>query len=1536
MTFLGLVNVYRKDEKMKAQSKLSSLLAVSLTLTSQAGPVLANETEAPVQEPVTAPAPAEAAAELTDAVTLPEETPADTTAGTAPAADGNGQEEAKPETSVSEQTANSAPEDWKSKAKEEAVTEVQTAPTKKETVNEAPAADTLETYFAFRDENGQIVPIVDSNQSATYNKTLKLGEERQLLTTMQTKELREFRGYEAPADLYNWKLCYRKAGTIELIDAAGNVISTSNNVENGRIALYFDVAPKAVKTTITFKATGEGGFANENNGYDKYDQTTEFTEGDEIKFPETRAAAGHELKCWRDESGNEYAPGTVIKAAGEAQIFTAVFVAKTISVTFKIDPTAAGSFKDSGKSGWTLNTDGSYTYAVAYKKGAKYSFPSVNVNRGYSTGTWTDADGNKIFGSTSNKTLPTEDVVYTYNIPQAAKLNVRVQIADSETGDIVLTPTSGSSYELNSKYKFLTAGQIKALEESGYQIPEGAADWKVQYNAVNTVQLLDAEGNVLDTAEYDESTKKYVITYALQKKEAVKTTITFKSNGNGGFPNEYGGFGSAPKVFADLKEGTEVTVPEVVGSKGYELAYWKDQDGNKVNLGKTVTSTDKDQTYTAYFQIKTISVTFRVFNPEGGSFKPMTSSGWTANEDGSLTYTKTWSSNGKVTMPTPLPNDGWQNKGSNGSYWADEEGNKHVYQPGSSMSIPENDETYTFVYVPSSSRNYAISYTDEAGNEIYSGNGKVNYKETVPAVSDYARRSLDGKGYEVAGSWDGCKLTYPAANVMNIVDAEGNVVLKGKLNASTKKFEFTIPVTKKEAVKTTISFDFGAGGSGSIRKTYTDVVEGEEVDVPEPTPIAGYEFTGWTDSKGSKVELGATVKAAKENQSYKANFIGKEITITWKATVPGVVQFKLPTGSRGKDMTILEDGSVQLKTRYSSTTRKIYFPTPTITDEINYEKSISISGGKSHWSHGDMTISWTNFTLKHTDDGDSYTLVVMPKALRYYNINYVNEAGDTVYSPYTKVNYQDSNAVNQSYTQNKLNELGYEMTGNWADSSVVYDKAGLLEIRDKDGNVLATAVQKENKPNEQVFTIPVQKSRFSVSTTIGDGKASVTEIKRGEDFELNLNEIEVPEGKVISQVLVDEEAVTPEDGKVILDNVTADHTVNVQLVDATLDLDVAFMHAADGEQHLKTMALNLNEKTPVVTDADHEALAEKGYGLNEAAYLVYDREGHITVLDASGNPSGELAKAQTRSVSGIRHEVPVKKLYKISHAEAEGVNFEYPTFEDSLHAAAIAKGYNAMEGNVHAVKVTPAEGYTLAEFTINGTPVENLNAAGHMVELTGDGADIALAAKAAKVQKTVTATFDDAVIEGVENGTVTAPEGPARDGYEFAGWKAADGTLHKAGNQIKLGSENLTFQSTYLKKVTVSFGDTTVSGLENDKIKVPEGPVKDGWTFIGWKDMDGSVVKAGEEVTLGQDDLSYTAVYEKADDDRKDDNQNKDDKNNTGDKKDDKKDTRKPAKSDTKASRAATAVVTGAIPAMMTAAASLLGLAAILRRKNRR
>ena len=69
---------------------------------------------------------------------------------------------------------------------------------------------------------------------------------------------------------------------------------------------------------------------------------------------------------------------------------------------------------------------------------------------------------------------------------------------------------------------------------------------------------------------------------------------------------------------------------------------------------------------------------------------------------------------------------------------------------------------------------------------------------------------------------------------------------------------------------------------------------------------------------------------------------------------------------------------------------------------------------------------------------------------------------------------------------------------------------------------------------------------------------------------------------------------------------------------------------------------------------------------------------------------------------------------------------------------------------------------------------------------------------------------------------------------------------------------------------------------------------------------------------------------------RKDDNQNKDYKNNTGDKKDDKKDTRKPAKSDTKASRAATAVVTGAIPAMMTAAASLLGLAAILRRKNRR
>ncbi len=1185
-------------------------------------------------------------------------------------------------------------------------------------------------------------------------------------------------------------------------------------------------------------------------------------------------------------------------------------------------------------------------------------FPTVNVAEGYekidtnkqNSSYWQENGAAKKLRNKTVSWHPDKDGYY-YELVAMPVERIRVTVNYVKAGSQELIYSSGMKFlNFNKTLKLdsYTAAAEELLAGSGYALTDAQKNLKAVYSAANTVKLLNAfDEEVAQAVKESQDGIDYTLTVEVPEIPKVTADVTFESNPvNGGKIKCFEDGDFTVRFKSTLTAGEAIDLPEVEASDNYTFEKWIDGNGNDLPLtaeGKYVV--DENITLIrAQFAPKTISIRFEVLDPESAvlsksgvhlKYASLSDDKLSVTVEGAYYYT----ANNDVTFPSATINKGYKSisTGTTGSYWVDRD-TGDTYSRSSKIKFDNayNGKVYQLVTVPVSSRTYYVRFVDDQGNQIYKTGATQTVKfdaEPRELLLKYMIDEVVKKDYEVSEDWQNATVRYINANRLlvtrsgedtelkqldggiftidvpvkqaekfNITETigseetikqvksgenyeldlgaieipEGKVISRvlvdgnevtltdGKVILENVTADHTVNVVlaDQEAVKTTISFDFTSGGSSSIRKTYKDVEEGTEVAVPEPTPLDGYEFTGWTDAQGNKVELGTTVKATKENQSYKANFIGKEITVTWKATVPGVVSWTLPSGSKGKDMTVLEDGSVQLKTRYSSSKRTVYFPTPKITDDVNYETSISISGGRSHWSHGETTISWTNFTLKHTDDGDSYTLVVMPKSLRYYDINYVNEAGETVYSPYTKVNYQSTNAVSQSYTQKKLEELGYEMTGNWAEASVVYDKAGLLEIRDKDGNVLQTAVQKENKPTEQLFTIPVQKSRFSISTSVGDGEASVTPVKRGETFELNVNELEIPEGKVISRVLVDGSEVTLTDGKVILENVLADHTVNAVLVDAELDLDVLFTHSADGLQHQKTISLAWNEKTPAVIDDDHGILADKGYAIvHEGGYLHYDADGHISILDADGNQTGELKKKLTRSASGIQHEIEVKKLYTISHDENPNAVIEYPTYESELHPSAAAKGYNAVEGHRHSVKVTPADGYILKQLTVNGQAV-SADPAGAVLEITGDGQDLHLKAEV-------------------------------------------------------------------LKKVTVTFGNETVEGVEGDEIVIPAGADKDGWTFTGWKDENGVFYPVNSTLVLGDSDLVMIEVYERKPDSGS--NNNSGNNNNSGSKDQDKSSDDKK-----KTDGANTAVSAGLIPAAAGIAAGLIGILSLLRKRRQR
>ena len=118
---------------------------------------------------------------------------------------------------------------------------------------------------------------------------------------------------------------------------------------------------------------------------------------------------------------------------------------------------------------------------------------------------------------------------------------------------------------------------------------------------------------------------------------------------------------------------------------------------------------------------------------------------------------------------------------------------------------------------------------------------------------------------------------------------------------------------------------------------------------------------------------------------------------------------------------------------------------------------------------------------------------------------------------------------------------------------------------------------------------------------------------------------------------------------------------------------------------------------------------------------------------------------------------------------------------------------------------------------------------------------------------------------------VTRPSNPTKTGHTFAGWLSDTGILYGVGMDVPaMGTANVTYTAqwdidsyvvTWLNEDGSTF-DSASYEYNAPVSKPANNPVKEGWTFEGWKAADGTLYDAETAVpNMGTANVTYTAYF---------------------------------------------------------------------------
>ena len=143
------------------------------------------------------------------------------------------------------------------------------------------------------------------------------------------------------------------------------------------------------------------------------------------------------------------------------------------------------------------------------------------------------------------------------------------------------------------------------------------------------------------------------------------------------------------------------------------------------------------------------------------------------------------------------------------------------------------------------------------------------------------------------------------------------------------------------------------------------------------------------------------------------------------------------------------------------------------------------------------------------------------------------------------------------------------------------------------------------------------------------------------------------------------------------------------------------------------------------------------------------------------------------------------------------------------------------------------------------------------------------------INKRYTVTFDTdggSVISAIvvkKNKTLELPDDPVKEGYEFSGWLLDNYTFN---SDMKI-TKNITLKANWSMVLTNDYivkfdsdGGTEVKDItlkENEPLKLPSSPTKEGYKFLYWVDSHNNPINDGVIFNGNSKEIVLLAIWEK-------------------------------------------------------------------------